>query len=73
LALLITKKFIVARAKGIGQNSETLVILSDYKFWANHTKELADWCAAHDHVTTKGMTVVFGNTATLTAFLLRWA
>jgi hypothetical protein len=49
-----------------------LIVLTDYRYWAQHTDELAAWCQARDSV-TQGMTVVIKDEATLTEFVLRWS
>jgi hypothetical protein len=49
-----------------------LVILTDYKFWAENIGALIEWCEQNEAETT-GMTVVLKDKAALTAFTLRWA
>jgi len=53
-------------------DNESLVILTDVQFWADHTDELINWCSIRN-ATTQGMTVVFGDEPTLTEFVLRWS
>jgi hypothetical protein len=49
-----------------------LIVLSDYKFWADNTDQLIAWCKDRN-ANVQGMTVVLGDEQTLTEFLLRWA
>jgi len=53
-------------------DQEGLVILTDYRFWAEHQSELTSWCEERN-VSFKGMTVVFRDKVSLTEFVLRWA
>lgn len=63
------QRFIIAPAELV--DKEQLVVLTDYKFWSDHTDELIAWCNERNAV-TEGMTVVFGDEVTLTEFVLRW-
>ena len=49
-----------------------LIVLTDIKFWAINTDELAEWCQEHG-CTHKGMTVELPTEQMLTAFCLRWS
>lgn len=53
-------------------DKEKLVILTDYKYWADCTDELIEWCKSNGAV-TQGMTVVFPDEETLMLFVLRWS
>ena len=46
-------------------------VLSDYKFWAEHEKELDEWCAKNLCV-RQGMTVTALNEYGRTLFVLKW-
>jgi hypothetical protein len=54
-------------------DDEKLVILTDYKFWADNVDELFNWCEERDTVVTQGMTVVFSDEITLMEFVLKWS
>lgn len=60
----ISQRFIVDR-----QNK--VIFLSDYKFWAEHENELADWCKKHACI-FKGMTITYFDDNTLVLFGLTW-
>jgi len=47
------------------------VILGDWRFWADHERELAEWCQANG-AHWQGMTVRMSEEV-LTLFTLRWA
>lgn len=47
------------------------VLLTDYKFWANHLDELMAWCQNYGAV-QKGMTVDMDE-KTFLIFVLRWS
>ena len=49
-----------------------IIILSDYRFWAEHQDELNQWCQETDSEAV-GMTVTVPDLPTLTAFCLRWS
>jgi len=49
-----------------------MIVLSDYRYWAEHEQELRLWCDKH-HASFTGMLVCFNDKRTLTAFLLRWS
>ena len=57
----------------IGYNAwpRPTVFLTDYAFWHQHQRELADWCQEHG-AQQRGMTVYMDESA-LTLFALRWA
>jgi hypothetical protein len=48
-----------------------VIILSDYKFWADNAEKLDTWCSSRD-AEWQGMTVVLHNEKILTEFILRW-
>lgn len=50
----------------------SMVMLTDITYWADNENNLRDWCADND-TQFVGMTLVFPNKHTLTAFCLRWA
>jgi hypothetical protein len=60
-----TKKFIV-------YPQTRLVILTDYRYWVEHERELGDWCQKNNCL-FNGMTVEAKDNSSLTLFLLRWA
>jgi hypothetical protein len=65
------RRFVVAdRALGF---EDTVVVLTDYRYWANHVDELIEWCRATPGITNEGMTVVCQTEQSLTLFLLRWS
>lgn len=66
------QRFVVTPA-GWSADGDIVIILLDYKFWTDNYQPLIRWCNLHDHVTRKGMTVIFRGDSTLTAFLLRWS
>ena len=51
---------------------ETLIILTDIAYWAEHEKQLTEWCNWHN-VNVEGMCITFPNPQTLTLFTLRWS
>ena len=53
-------------------NNEQMVILTDYNYWADRESDLDQWCSDNSSQIS-GMTVVFPDASTRTAFLLRWA
>lgn len=65
-------KFIIISADLLDSSDEKLVILSDYKYWANYEDELDAWCELHS-ASRQGMTVAFPDEKTLTAFALKWS
>ena len=64
-------RFIIA-PRELVDDGVHLIVLTDYRYWAQHTDELAAWCQERDSV-TQGMTVVIKDEATLTEFVLRWS
>jgi len=53
-------------------DDEKLVILTDYRYWIDHTDELLKWCTEYG-AEAQGMTVVLPDEKTLMAFVLRWS
>ena len=53
-------------------DAEQMVILTDFHYWADHEHELRAWCLDNSSAFV-GMTVVFPNKPTLTAFCLTWS
>lgn len=53
-------------------DAELYVVLSDFRFWADHIDELAEWCKDRNCEVT-GMVVTFHDDITLTEFVLRWS
>lgn len=49
-----------------------MVILTDFRYWADNEDSLRDWCA-ENNTQFAGMTLVFPDGLALTAFLLRWS
>jgi len=64
-------RFIIA-PPDLVEGNERIVVLTDYNFWSDCIGELINWCENHN-ATTQGMTVTFGDEATLTLFVLRWS
>lgn len=52
-------------------DTEKMVILTDIQFWSDHEQQLHQWCNSNNSEFV-GMTVVFPDERTLTAFLLKW-
>lgn len=52
-------------------DTEKMVILIDIQFWSDHEQQLHHWCKSNNSEFV-GMTVVFPDERTLTAFLLKW-
>lgn len=70
------QRFIIAPTELIEKLNmgESLVILTDYRFWSEHSDEFIEWLNERkEKVVMEGMTVVFGDDATLTEFVLRWS
>ena len=67
------QRFIISPPELLIDANERLVILTDYRFWAEHVDELADWCDARDTVISTGMTIDFSDDITLIEFVLRWS
>lgn len=65
------RRFIVADPELV-EDGASLVILSDFDFWTDHADEFTEWCKPRN-VDHQGMTVVFGDEATLLEFVLRWS
>lgn len=51
---------------------QTLIFLTDYKFWTDHEQELFEWCKLHS-CTFSGMTVGVPDEQTLSLFVLKWS
>lgn len=66
----IKERFIVV--PDVLTDNESMVILTDIQYWADRENELRQWCIKNDSEFA-GMTVVFPNTLSLTAFILRWS
>lgn len=49
-----------------------MVVLSDYKFWADHYAELQEWCGRNGGQ-LNGMCVGFESVYQLDLFVLRWS
>jgi hypothetical protein len=63
-------RFIIADDEYVVDGAH-LVVLSDYRYWANHIDELVDWCK-HNNAEIQGMTVVFKDKDSLLTFALKW-
>jgi hypothetical protein len=66
----IKEKFIVV--PDVLADREQMIILTDIHYWADRETELRQWCVDNSSEFV-GMTVVFPNASTLTAFCLRWS
>ena len=66
----MTSRFVVVPE--VLTDQEGLVILTDYRFWAENEPELTNWCEERN-VSFKGMIITFSDKMTLTEFVLRWA
>jgi hypothetical protein len=64
-------RFVIASPELIDEGV-ILVILSDYKYWIDHTDELNKWCK-ENNCEIQGMTIVMHSAEALTAFCLRWS
>lgn len=64
-------RFIVAPHELV-DDGVILIVLSDYKYWVDHTDELVAWCKERG-AQQQGMTVVLPNEVMLTEFVLRWS
>jgi hypothetical protein len=64
-------KFIVV-GEDLLDKDETLIILTDISYWAEHEAELASWCKQHD-VDFQGMCLAFNDPKMLIMFALRWS
>jgi len=53
-------------------DDHTTIVLVDVLYWAKHYDQLIEWCDLND-CEPVGMTVDVHDTATLTAFALRWS
>ena len=49
-----------------------IVLLVDYNYWADHLKDLQNWCKEYDCV-HQGMTVAIKTPELYTLFVLQWA
>lgn len=52
--------------------TDNMVILTDFRYWADREEELKRWCK-DTNSNFSGMIVVFPDSQTLTAFCLRWS
>lgn len=66
----IKERFIVV--PDVLTHNEQMIILTDYNYWAGLESDLREWCV-NNGSQFAGMTVVFPDAATRTAFLLRWS
>lgn len=64
-------RFIVA-PKELVDDGISLIVLSDYRYWADHMDKLTAWCKTRN-AEIQGMTVAIKDDATLTEFLLKWS
>jgi len=64
-------RFIVAPSELI-DDGVNLIVLSDYKYWADNMDTLTAWCKDRN-AEIQGMTVAIKDNTTLTEFLLRWS
>lgn len=65
----IKERFIVV--PDVLTDDESMVILTDIQYWSDRETELRQWCVENNSQFV-GMTVVFPNTPSLTAFILKW-
>lgn len=49
-----------------------LIILTNFKFWADHVDQLIEWCNQHALTPNRGVTLEIPTDELLTAFVLRW-
>jgi hypothetical protein len=61
----------ITDAKFIADPQDRFFFLTDYKFWAEHEKELDDWCEKN-FCTRQGIVVTALNEYGYTMFMLRW-
>ena len=67
------ERFIVAdRILTEDLTSNYVIVLADFKYWAQYSDELLEWCKIHN-CEIKGMTVEIPDEDTLLLFRLRWA
>lgn len=66
------QRFIIAPSELLVDADEKLIVLTDYRFWAENIDELIEWCSERN-AHNEGMTVVFGDEITLMEFVLRWS
>jgi hypothetical protein len=50
----------------------SMVILTDYNYWADNIDYLNEWCKKHN-TKVEGMVLLFHNAVDLTAFTLKWS
>ena len=67
-----TRRFVVSPADLLEKPGEHVVILSDFRYWNDHYKELHAWVAEHGGI-IQGMGLTLPDAQTLTAFCLRWS
>ena len=65
------KKFVVV-SEPLLDKDEYLVILTDIPYWADHEKELDNWCNQNG-VSNQGMCLAFPDSKTMTLFTLKWS
>lgn len=65
------EKFILV-PRDLLDGDETLVVLTNYMYWAEHEEELRTWCKQHN-TNFEGMCIVFPDPQTLTLFTLKWS
>jgi len=64
-------KFAITKNHFVDNKSINLVLLVDFKFWAQNENELKIWCE-HNNCIHKGMVVLIPNDIILSLFILRW-
>lgn len=52
-------------------DNSNMVILTDFRYWAENEDSLRNWCA-ENNTQFAGMTLLFPDKPTLTAFCLKW-
>lgn len=65
------RRFVLAD-KSLHEDEGQLIILTDFRFWAEHIKQLLEWCRENGGE-VNGSTVLFRNDEEVTAFVLRWS
>ena len=63
----VRERFVIVRNTG----NRPAVLLADWQFWADHERELVDWCV-ENHARRQGMTVEMTEEV-LMLFVLRWS
>jgi len=49
-----------------------VVMMTDFRYWTEHTKDLLDWCDRHG-CTIEGLTINIPDRETLDWFVLTWS